>query len=183
MGDEKPSVFLQRLRNLAGAQCNDSVPRSLFMEQMPEHMQGILAISQLDDLAKLAAQADRIAEVMRPQIANISQASVDAVTVPQDIPVPPTTDVQSPACVSSKMSQTTEVMKTKAALKQTPRPRKTSTPIPEKEESEEQSSGDADTTIPLDDSATEVALEELVAGTPLPVDCTDPLMQSASQQM
>lgn len=74
MGDEKPSVFLQRLRNLAGGQCNDNVLRSLFMEQMPENMRGILAISQLDDLAQLAAQADRIAEVMRPQIASVCPA-------------------------------------------------------------------------------------------------------------
>ncbi|XP_071580672.1 uncharacterized protein [Temnothorax nylanderi] len=95
MGDEKPSVFLQRLRNLAGGQCNDSVLRSLFMEQMPEHMRGILAISQLDDLATIAAQADRIAEVTRPQI---NQASVGAVALPQDISAlgktGPTSDIE-----------------------------------------------------------------------------------------
>ena len=81
------------------------------------------------------------------------------------------------------MSQTTEAVKTKAALKQTPRPRKTSTPIPEKEESEELTSGDADTTIPLDDSATEVALEELVAGTQIPTGDADPLTDNLSQQI
>lgn len=66
MGDEKPSLFLQRLRNLAGGQCNDSVLRTLFTEQLPEHTRSILAISQLDDLATLAAQADKIKEVSQP---------------------------------------------------------------------------------------------------------------------
>ncbi|XP_071652685.1 uncharacterized protein [Temnothorax longispinosus] len=98
MGDEKPSVFLQRLQNLAGGQCNDSVLRSLFMEQMPEHMRGILAISQLDDLATIAAQADRIARVTRPQINNINQASIGAVALPQDISAPgktgPSSDIE-----------------------------------------------------------------------------------------
>lgn len=78
MGDEKPSVYLQRLRNLAGGQCNDSVLRSLFMEQMPENVRGILAISPLDDLSTMAAQADRIIEVMRPQISGIQQVPSDA---------------------------------------------------------------------------------------------------------
>ncbi|KYM93622.1 hypothetical protein ALC62_15779 [Cyphomyrmex costatus] len=30
LGDDKPSNFLQRLRNLAGGQCNDSILRTLF---------------------------------------------------------------------------------------------------------------------------------------------------------
>jgi len=72
MGDDKPSVYLQRLRNLAGGQCNDNVLRTLFMEQMPEQVRGILAIGQLEDLTTLAAQADRIIEVTRPQVASIN---------------------------------------------------------------------------------------------------------------
>lgn len=87
MGDEKPSLFLQRLRNLAGGQCNDSVLRTLFMEQLPEHMRGILAISQLDDLATLAAQADRIKEVSHPQILSVSQTSTGTVTLPSSVSV------------------------------------------------------------------------------------------------
>jgi len=82
MGDDKPTVFLQRIRNLAGGQCNDNVLRSLFMEQLPEHVRGILAISQLDDLATLAAQADRIAEVMHPQVSVMRQTSAGDVALP-----------------------------------------------------------------------------------------------------
>jgi len=86
MGDDKPTVFLQRIRNLAGGQCNDNVLRSLFMEQLPEHVRGILAISQLDDLATLAAQADRIAEVMHPQVSAVRQTSAGDVALPSGAP-------------------------------------------------------------------------------------------------
>ncbi|XP_036145424.1 uncharacterized protein LOC118646499 [Monomorium pharaonis] len=81
MGNDKPSVYLQRIRNLAGGQCNDNVLRSLFMEQLPEHVRGILAISQLDDLSTLAAQADRITEVMHPQISALKQEATGTVAL------------------------------------------------------------------------------------------------------
>jgi len=68
---EKPSHFLQRLRNLAGGQCTNSVIRSLFLEQLPESVRGILAISPTEDLSVLALQANRIIEVIKPQIATI----------------------------------------------------------------------------------------------------------------
>ncbi|KMQ84332.1 hypothetical protein RF55_17943 [Lasius niger] len=60
IADDKPSHFLQRLCNLAGGQCLDSVIRSLFLEQLPENVRGILAISPTEDLSVLALQADRI---------------------------------------------------------------------------------------------------------------------------
>lgn len=68
MGDEKPSTFLQRLRNLAAGQCNDHVIKSLFLEQLPESVRGILAMSDQGDLTKLATQADKVVEACRPQI-------------------------------------------------------------------------------------------------------------------
>lgn len=52
--DEKPSCFLQRLQNLAGGQCGDAVLRTLFLEQLPENVRTILAISEVTDLARLA---------------------------------------------------------------------------------------------------------------------------------
>lgn len=66
MGEERPTLFLQRLRNLSGGQCNDAVMRTLFMEQIPKNVRSILAISQLEDLTLLATQADRVVEAMRP---------------------------------------------------------------------------------------------------------------------
>lgn len=66
LGDEKPSIFLQRLRNLAANQVNDEILKSIFMEQLPESVRTILAISEVQDLTKLAAQADKVVEMARP---------------------------------------------------------------------------------------------------------------------
>lgn len=72
MGHEKPSVFLQRIRNLAAGQVTDNVVRTLFLEQLPENIRSILAISQVEDLAQLALQADKIVEVSKPQVMAVS---------------------------------------------------------------------------------------------------------------
>ncbi|XP_034935541.1 uncharacterized protein [Chelonus insularis] len=66
--DDKPSNMLQRMRNLAGTEVGDNILRTLFLEQLPEHVRGILAISEVVDLSKLALQADKIMEVSRPSI-------------------------------------------------------------------------------------------------------------------
>ncbi|KAK2577096.1 hypothetical protein KPH14_001015 [Odynerus spinipes] len=68
IGDEKPSKFLQQLRNEAGGQCNDTVLKTLFLEQLPENIRAVLAISDTQDLGKLALQADKITEMIRPSI-------------------------------------------------------------------------------------------------------------------
>lgn len=70
--DEKPSYFLQRLRNLAGGQCGDAVLRTLFLEQLPIHVRSILAISECTDLTKLASQADKIVDLSKPTTATVS---------------------------------------------------------------------------------------------------------------
>lgn len=82
IGNDKPSVFLQRLRNLAGGQCNDNVLRSLFMEQLPDHIRGILAVSQTEDLAAIALQADRIFETTQPILYKINQVPLEATSLP-----------------------------------------------------------------------------------------------------
>ncbi|CAG9773177.1 unnamed protein product [Ceutorhynchus assimilis] len=66
--DEKPSNFLQRLRNLAGNQVGDTVLRTLFLEHLPEQVRGILSISEVADLTRLALQADKNMEVTKPTI-------------------------------------------------------------------------------------------------------------------
>lgn len=75
MGEEKPSNFLQRLRNLAGQACGDSVLRTLSLEQLPESVRAILAIGGVDDLTTLALQADKAMEVVRPTIATVAAAT------------------------------------------------------------------------------------------------------------
>lgn len=64
MEDERPSFFLQRLRNQAGTDCNEAILRSLFLEQLPENTCNILVINPQVDLAVLANQADRILDVI-----------------------------------------------------------------------------------------------------------------------
>lgn len=54
--NEKSSVFLQRLYNLATNQVIDAILKSIFVEQLPKKMRTILAISEVQDLVKLAIQ-------------------------------------------------------------------------------------------------------------------------------
>ncbi|XP_024868631.1 uncharacterized protein LOC112452578 [Temnothorax curvispinosus] len=72
IGDEKPSVFLQRIRNMAAGQVSDNVLRTLFLEQLPNNIRSILAISQVEDITQLALQADKIVEVSKPQVMALS---------------------------------------------------------------------------------------------------------------
>lgn len=58
LGEEKPSVFLHRLRNLVPGQVNDEILRSIFMEQLSENIRSIPVISEVKNLSKLAFQAD-----------------------------------------------------------------------------------------------------------------------------
>lgn len=63
LGDQKPSHFLQHIKNLAAGQCSEAILQSLFLEQMPEQLRGILAVSQDTDLTSLAALADKVMEL------------------------------------------------------------------------------------------------------------------------
>lgn len=67
LGDQKPSHFLSTMKMLAGTQISDVVLKSLFVEQLPEKVRAILAISQEVNLKNLAEQADKIMELSRPQ--------------------------------------------------------------------------------------------------------------------
>lgn len=53
---------------------------------MPEHVRGILAVYQLDDLATLAVQAD-IVKVMKPHNSSVDAASSGTVVSPTDVPI------------------------------------------------------------------------------------------------
>lgn len=66
--NEKPSNLLQKLRNMAGGQCNDMVLRTLFLEHLPDNVRTILAISEVVDLSKLALQADKIFEMSNTNV-------------------------------------------------------------------------------------------------------------------
>lgn len=75
-GDEKPTIFLQRLRNLTLGQCNDSVLKTIFMEKLPEHVRNILVLCDTEDLQRLAIQADEIMKVSQVQDMSISSLTM-----------------------------------------------------------------------------------------------------------
>lgn len=60
--NEKPSLLLQRIRGLADGHVGDALLRTLFLEQLPEYVRGVLAISGDIDLTTLAQQAERVME-------------------------------------------------------------------------------------------------------------------------
>ncbi|KAI4474110.1 hypothetical protein M0804_015015 [Polistes exclamans] len=70
--DTRPSNILQRLRHIANGQCTDNILRTLFMEQLPDYIRSILAISEVTDLTKLALQADKILEVSKADVAAVT---------------------------------------------------------------------------------------------------------------
>lgn len=66
LGDQKPTQFLRTIQNLGQGQVGEKVIRSLFLEQLPENVRAILAISEQQDVNKLAAQADKIMDMTQP---------------------------------------------------------------------------------------------------------------------
>lgn len=78
LGNEKPTIYLQQLRNLAAGQCNNTLLRTLFLEQMPEDIRHILAIGTATTLDELATQADKMLEFTRP--------TINEMTLPSEMP-------------------------------------------------------------------------------------------------
>jgi len=79
--DEKPSHILQKLRNLAGRQCNEAVLKTLFLEQLPDNSRSILPICEDIDLTRFAQLLDRVSESSKT---NIAQVNVDAKASPAE---------------------------------------------------------------------------------------------------
>ncbi|XP_024881197.1 uncharacterized protein LOC112460642 [Temnothorax curvispinosus] len=60
--DGKPSLILSRLRGLNNGRVDDSIIKSIFLDQLPRETSSILISTGITDLYKLAEIADRIAE-------------------------------------------------------------------------------------------------------------------------
>lgn len=77
IGDQKPTHYLQFMRNSGSGQVSETLLRALFMEQMPENVRAILVGNKgsLDDIAE---QADKIFEQLSPSISAISDNSAIA---------------------------------------------------------------------------------------------------------
>ena len=80
ISDKKPTHVLQKIKNLAGSQCNDSVLRTLFLEHLPEQVRAHLVIGETADLSKLVLQADKIVDIVRPSTPGICAVSNNKAT-------------------------------------------------------------------------------------------------------
>lgn len=77
LGDRKPSQFLRHLRRLAENSVNDEVLRALWIDRLPVNTQAILATQDNATLDSAAALADKISEVIRPQVSAVAGARED----------------------------------------------------------------------------------------------------------
>ncbi|KAL1487842.1 hypothetical protein ABEB36_015492 [Hypothenemus hampei] len=59
MGEKKPSQFLRELRALVGESATDPLLKEMWIQELPQHIQSILQISE-GDLDKLATIADKL---------------------------------------------------------------------------------------------------------------------------
>lgn len=66
LGDQKPSQFLRRMRDLARNKIPDETLRSMWQGHLPTSVRAVLAVSEVKDLDNLAAIADKIMETTRP---------------------------------------------------------------------------------------------------------------------
>lgn len=83
MGDEKPSVYLQKMRSQAGDIVSEELLKQLFLEQLPENVRSILAINKADTkVDDLATMADRIVETIRSHIAAVHQDAISSNPTP-----------------------------------------------------------------------------------------------------
>ena len=64
LAEGKPSVLLTRLRDLNDGNCNEAILRSVFLEQLPAQIRGILVATNVTSLQELAVIADQISKVM-----------------------------------------------------------------------------------------------------------------------
>lgn len=75
MGDQKPSQFLRRLKDLGGESVGEGLIKTIWMARLPSLAQAILAAHQNIDLDNLANLADSILETTSVAQLNIASAS------------------------------------------------------------------------------------------------------------
>ncbi|XP_033224799.1 uncharacterized protein LOC117177867 [Belonocnema kinseyi] len=75
LSDGKPSVILNRLRSLNDNACSEEVIKSIFLEQLPNQIEAILALSNIDNLDDLAKMADKVTEAAGPGNFHISSVT------------------------------------------------------------------------------------------------------------
>jgi len=79
LGDQRPSRFLKRLKELAEDKASDELLKSMWTQRLPLNMQTILAACG-DDLDKLAILADRIHDIAAPSVSSLEVAATTTAT-------------------------------------------------------------------------------------------------------
>ena len=78
LSDGKPSLLLNRLRNLNNNRCSDDVVKTILLDQLPSHVRAFLAMSNVDDLQALAELAGKVTEAAGPSGSQVSAIAHDA---------------------------------------------------------------------------------------------------------
>ncbi|KAJ2937851.1 hypothetical protein O0L34_g17830 [Tuta absoluta] len=74
LGDQRPSQLLRRMKELARDRIEDKTLLILWQNHLPVWVRGVLAVSDIKDLTKLALMADKVMENARPvQVASVDE--------------------------------------------------------------------------------------------------------------
>lgn len=74
LGDKKPSQLLNEMNRLGGSTVPEPLLRTLWMQQLPTHIQSVLTTSS-DSIDNLSKMADKIAEIDQHQPRNFTAAT------------------------------------------------------------------------------------------------------------
>lgn len=81
LGNQRPSQLLRTMLQQAGTTVSKSVVQTLWLRNLPSRMQAILAATGQEDLEKLAATADKVAEIdTSPEVYSASTPSTSKAT-------------------------------------------------------------------------------------------------------
>lgn len=69
LSDQKPSQFLVKIKNIAPVKVNETILKSLFLEQLPGNVRAMLSTCKSENLENLALLADQIMENITPAYA------------------------------------------------------------------------------------------------------------------
>ena len=76
ISDGKPSPLLNRLRNFNNGNCSNEIIKTIFLEQLPAKLRGILALSNVYGLQALAQLADKVSDAMGHNEFNVSATTL-----------------------------------------------------------------------------------------------------------
>ena len=79
LGNQRPSRLLKHMRDLAESKVSDELLKSLWMQRLPTNTQTVLSTSE-DTLDKLATMADRIHDIVSPNICSTEVVSATNAT-------------------------------------------------------------------------------------------------------